>query len=212
MVRTLTGIGIAGVIALGLASCATKTYVGDEVSKQAKVQDAKIGEVQSQVESTQQDVNSLKQSQADQDTRITEVSDTAREALSRAQEAGKLAQGKFLYEVVLTDDAVHFGFDSAKLSDEAKKALDDFAQRLKSENRNVYIEIQGFTDSTGPQPYNLDLGEHRAEAVKRYLAVDGGVPLHRMNTISYGEDKPIAPNDTREGRAKNRRVALVVLS
>jgi len=141
----------------------------------------------------------------------TRVEGTAGEALERAKAAHKLAEGKFLYEVVLSDDSVKFPVDRHALSPEAEQRLAELVDRLKSENRNVYLEIQGYTDSTGPEDYNEKLGEARAEAVRRYLSQQG-VALNRMATISYGEAAPVAPNDTREGRAQNRRVAIVILS
>lgn len=145
------------------------------------------------------------------DTRVTRVEGTAGEALARANAAHKLAEGKFLYEVVLSDDSVKFPVDRHALSPEAEARLAEFAQRLKSENRNVYLEIQGHTDATGPEAYNDQLGEARAEAVRKYLSQQG-VALNRMATISYGEEAPVAPNDNADGRAQNRRVAIVVLS
>ena len=66
-------------------------------------------------------------------------------------------------------------------------------------------------DSSGPDYTNLKIGEQRAEVVRRYLAMQHGFALHRMNAISYGETAPIADNKTRAGRAENRRVTLVVL-
>lgn len=145
------------------------------------------------------------------DTRVTGVEGTAKEALERATAAGRLAEGKFLYQVVLSDDSVKFPTDEHGLSPEAEARLGELAQRLSSENRNVYLEIQGFTDSTGDEAYNERLGEARAEAVRRYLS-RAGVALNRMATISYGEDQPVASNDTPEGRAQNRRVTIIVLS
>ncbi len=135
----------------------------------------------------------------------------AARALARAEEAGKLAKGKFLFEVTLTDEAVKFGFNSATLSNEAKAALDAFAARVKAENKNVYIEVQGHTDSVGSEAYNLKLGQERAESVLRYLNMQHGLPLHRMSAVSYGEFKPVADNQTTSGRAQNRRVTLIVL-
>lgn len=145
------------------------------------------------------------------DTRVTQVEGTAGEALQRANAAHKLAEGKFLYQVVLSDDSVKFPVDRHALSPEAEARLNEFAERLKSENRNVYLEIQGHTDATGPEAYNDQLGEARAEAVRKYLS-KAGVALNRMSTISYGEEAPVAPNETPDGRAQNRRVAIVVLS
>ena len=206
-------VGIAMVaMALGLSGCATKTYVQEQVGQAAKVSDTKIGEVQKQVEASQMDVAGLKKSDADQNQKIAQLSDTAKDALARAQEAGKLAKGKFLYEVTLTDESVKFGFNRSELSAEAKAALDAFAKKLLAENKKVYVEVQGHTDSIGSAEYNLSLGQARAEAVMRYLNMQHGFPLHRMNAISYGSAKPIADNKNSKGRGQNRRVALVVLA
>jgi peptidoglycan-associated lipoprotein len=201
----------AGIVALGASGCATKTYVQEQVGQASKASEAKIGEVQKQVEATQMDVSALKTSDADQNQKLAQLSDTAKDALARAQEAGKLAKGKFLYEVTLTDEDVKFGFNRSNLSAEAKAALDAFAAKVAGENKNVYVEIQGHTDNVGSPEYNLTLGQARAEAVMRYLAVQHSFPLHRMNVISYGSAKPIADNATKAGRANNRRVSLVVL-
>ncbi|WP_436048240.1 OmpA family protein [Phenylobacterium sp. LjRoot225] len=141
----------------------------------------------------------------------TRVEGTARDALDRANAAHKLAEGKFLYQVVLSDDSVKFPVDQHALSPEAQARLSELVQRLKAENRNVYLEVQGHTDSTGDAAYNETLGKARAEAVRRYLN-EQGVALNRMATISYGKDVPVAPNDTPEGRSQNRRVVVVVLS
>jgi outer membrane protein OmpA-like peptidoglycan-associated protein len=148
---------------------------------------------------------------AQEDVKVTEVQGTARDALDRANAAHKLAEGKFLYQVVLSDDSVKFPTDQHALSPEAESRLSEFVGRLKSENKNVYLEIQGHTDSTGAKDYNDKLGEARAEAVRRYLN-EQGVALNRMATISYGMDVPVASNDTPEGRAQNRRVVIIVLS
>ncbi|MEG0819372.1 MAG: OmpA family protein [Brevundimonas sp.] len=145
------------------------------------------------------------------DSHLTQVEGTAGEALARANAAHKLAEGKFLYEVVLSDDSVKFPVNRDALSPEAEQRLSELVQRLKSENRNVYLEIQGHTDASGDTHANEMLGQARAEAVRRFLS-DQGIALNRMATISYGETKPVAPNNTREGRAQNRRVAIVVLS
>lgn len=144
-------------------------------------------------------------------THLAAVDKTSQEALQRATAAGKLAEGKFMYQVVLSDDAVKFPSDVAALSPEAESRLAELAERLKGENKNVYVEIQGHTDDRADETYNYRLGEQRAESVRRFLARQG-VALNRMATISYGEDEPVAPNENRDGRAQNRRVVLVVLS
>ncbi len=191
-------------IAVVATGCATKKYVNTRVDETRTVLDTRVGGVETQVEDAQVRLDG-------HDTQIDEMSKTAREALDRAIAAGQLAEGKFLYETVLTDDSVHFGFDEHALSEEARAALGAFAEQVKASNDNVYIEIQGHTDATGPEEYNLTLGERRAEAVRRYLSQEQGFALHRIAVISYGEAEPTADNSTREGRSQNRRVALVVL-
>jgi peptidoglycan-associated lipoprotein len=136
---------------------------------------------------------------------------TANDALNRANAAHKLAEGKFLYEMVLSDDSVKFPTNGSQLSDEAKTRLSDFVTKLKADNKNVYVEIQGHTDTVGTPTYNMKLGEERAEAVRLYMNQQG-VPLNRMATISYGQTAPVASNDTPEGRSQNRRVVIIVMS
>lgn len=182
-------LAVVGVIALGalsLGGCATKKFVNESLAP-----------VASQVQT--------------QGVHLDAVDKTSREALERATAAGKLAEGKFLYTVVLSDDAVKFPVDKSALSPEAEARLAELAERLKSENKNVYVEIQGHTDNSGAPAYNMHLGSDRAEAARRYLS-HAGIALNRMSTISYGEDNPVASNDTPDGRAQNRRVVLVVLN
>jgi outer membrane protein OmpA-like peptidoglycan-associated protein len=191
-------------LALVVSGCASKKYVSTEMGDVETRITERVDGVESQVEANQ---TRLDQQEKD----IGEVSQTAQEALDRALAAGKLAEGKFLYETLLTDENVRFDFNQADLTEPAMSELDTFAQRLSTDNANVFIEIQGHTDSTGAEDYNIDLGERRAEATRRYLNMSHGVPLHRMSVISYGESAPIADNATREGRSLNRRIALVVL-
>ena len=179
--------------AVSLGGCATEGYVDKHVA----MVDAKAQATQSQVDQHQ--------------AHLAQLDQTAQDALNRAEAAGKLAQGKFLYSMVLSDDSVKFPVDSSKLSPEARQRLQDFVEKLKTDNRNVYLEIQGHTDSVGAPSLNERLGEERAEAVRLYMNQQG-VALNRMNTISYGEKDPVASNKTRVGRAQNRRVVLIVMS
>jgi outer membrane protein OmpA-like peptidoglycan-associated protein len=185
---------------VGTTGCATKKYVKQETG----AVNTRVDDVQGQVEKAQTRLDT-------HEKRIGEISQTSQDALRRAQEAGKLAEGKFLYETVLTDEKVKFGFDTHDLSPEAQGALDDFANKIAQDNKNVYVEIQGHTDNVGSAKYNEELGLLRAESVRRYLNQKHNFPLHRINVISYGETQPVADNKTREGRSQNRRVVLVVL-
>ena len=187
---------IAGAVLFGavsLSGCATKDYVNQQFGKV----DTKVQAEDSRL--------------SDHDAKLASLDKTTREALERAEAAGKLAEGKFLYSMVLQDDSVRFQVAKADLSPDDQAKLQAFAEKLKSDNHNVYVEIQGHTDSTGPKDLNYRLGEQRAEAVRLFLNKQG-IALNRINTISYGPDAPVQPNTTREGRAANRRVVLVVLA
>ena len=179
--------------ALWLSGCATPDYVNKHVAV------------------VQGEVNDVQGQQQSQQTHLAQLDQTTREAMERAEAAGKLAEGKFLYSVVLSDDSVKFPVDGSQLSPEAQARLQDLAQKLKAENKNVYLEIQGHTDATGGKQLNMRLGEERAEAVRLFMNQQG-VPLNRMSTISYGDTSPVAPNNTREGRAQNRRVVVIVMA
>jgi outer membrane protein OmpA-like peptidoglycan-associated protein len=190
--------------AVALSGCATKDFVRDQVA----AEDTKVQTNQQQTQA------SLSQHQAtldQQQAHLGQLDQSTKDALERATAAGKLAEGKFLYSVVLSDDSVKFPADSSKLSPEANQRLQDFADKLKADNRNVYLEIQGHTDGRGNEKVNQRLGEQRAEAVRLFMN-QHGVPLNRMATISYGKADPVGDNKSRTGRAQNRRVVLIVMS
>ena len=196
MIQRSSKVFVAGAVLLGalsLGGCATKKFVRESVA----VVDTRVAGVESH-------------SQA-QDASIAGLDATAKEALNRANAAGKLAEGKFVYSEVLSDDSMKFPTAKATLSPEGQARLDAFVEKLKTDNRNVYVEVQGHTDATGPKDFNYRLGEQRAEAVRRYLN-EHGVALNRIGTISYGADVPVAPNTNRAGRQANRRVVLIVLT
>ena len=202
---------LAGVILIGFTGCASKGFVQEQIAQA-------VDPVKSQAEANNTEIAALKTTTAELSENQQKFSKTAEEALARAnqafthaEEAGKLAKGKLLFEVTFTDESVHFGFDMSDLTDEAKAALDYFAERVKTENKSVYIEIQGHTDSIGTEEYNLMLGMSRAKAAKKYLYAQHGIPLHRISCYSYGELKPVVENDTSQNRAVNRRITLVVI-
>lgn len=198
----------------GTTACATKKFVRGEV-----------GEVNNKVEGLSRSVEENQERTRANETRITEVDQKAQTANQRAEEARAAADAvntradaieaaskRLVYEVILSEDKGNFKFGQAVMPDEAKGELDQLVQQLKSEPNGAFIEIEGHTDSTGPKDLNYRLGLERAENVKRYLYEQHQVPLHKINVISYGEEKPIAPNNTRDGRAQNRRVVIKILT
>jgi outer membrane protein OmpA-like peptidoglycan-associated protein len=205
-------------LALGSTACATKKFVKGQV-----------GEVNDKVEGLSRSVEENQERTRANEGKISEVDEraqaAARAAQQRADEARAAADAvntradaieasskRLVYEVVLSEDKGNFKFGAAAMPDQAKGELDQLVQQLKAEPNGAFIEIEGHTDNSGPTELNYRLGLERAENVKRYLYEQHQVPLHRINVISYGEDKPIAPNKTRDGRAQNRRVVIKVLT
>jgi len=193
------------------SGCVTKKVFRKTVQEQ----DQKIDTVQSGVEANEHRIKEVDDKTRTDVARLDSKADAARargdEAFQKAESAEKLAKGKVLWEVTLSNEDVKFGLNQDKISDSAKATLDDLAQRVKSYDKTVYVEIQGHTDSTGSKEYNKMLGQRRAETVRTYLNETEGVPLHLISAVSYGEEKPVADNGTRQGRAENRRVVIRIL-
>jgi len=112
---------------------------------------------------------------------------------------------------LVTETSVHFGFDKDTLTKDAKAALDQLATNVPN-TKGYIITLEGGTDSTGPEDYNYSLSERRADAVIQYLASEHNVPAHKIYLIGLGKDKPVESNKTREGRAKNRRVDVRLMT
>jgi len=147
--------------------------------------------------------------------RVTKVESVAEVALSTAQAAEKAAQtaqktadGKFVYETVLTD-TILFATGSVSVDPAAKQRITELAGRLKAGNRNLFIEIEGHTDAVGSVGRNDIVGLRRAESVRTIFS-EQGVALNRMSTISRGERSPVASYLTAAGRAANRRVVITI--
>lgn len=196
------------ILSIAAASCATSGSVDQKIAAaQAQTQ----ADVNKKIESVASQVESVQQHQKEQDAQLASLSQEAKDALQRATQAGVLAKGKVAFEQTFGEDRVKFKSDKYDLNDDAKKSLDEFAGKVKGLTDQYFIEIQGHTDDTGSSKYNEDLGERRAESVRRYLSREQKLPLNRMSTISYGDTLPVAPNKTKAGRAQNRRVVIVVL-
>ena len=199
------------VTSLSLAGCATTTDVDKKIAEAQSKTDKKIESVETQFEDMQEKQKVTEGKVGEQGKQIEQISQSAKEALQRAQEAGVLAKGKILFQQSFAEDRVRFKVNSFELTKDAKSALDEFAAKIKGLDKGVYLEIQGHTDDTGGADYNDQLGQQRAEAVRRYLAREHKLPLGRISTISYGDTQPVQTNKTAKGRTQNRRVVIVVL-
>ena len=219
--RTTKAVLLIGTLLAGAAAgCATTGFVTTQV-----------GEVNGKVDSV---IDSLEESQ--ELTRLNQEriallgnrTSAAYAAANRAQRSADaagvragtavrklntlgLALNRVVYEIAFSEDAEGFAFNSASIPAAAEARLDEIVAAIKANPNGVYFEIEGHTDDVGSRAVNERVGLARAEAVKRYLHERHEIALHRINVISYGEDKPIAPNATAAGRAQNRRVVVRVL-
>lgn len=208
-IQTVAGrVLSASLLAATLGACATSGSVDQKISQKIAESQA---ETNKKIESVEGQVEDLQQKQKQTDVRLDQLSQESKDALKRAQEAGVLAKGKVVFQQTFSEDRVKFKSGKYELNNDAQAALSDFAGKVKALNEQYFVEIQGHTDDTGSSKINDELGQRRADEVRRYLSRSQQLPLNRMSTISYGDTLPVAPNKTKAGRAQNRRVVLVVL-
>ena len=216
----------------GLTSgCASKNYVRTQVGASATEMSARMDEQDRNLqngidansnqitelsgvarEHTQQ-ISSLDSGLKSTDGKATQAMSlgqgaqtTANQAVGQVNRLDMAFQNRNNYSTV-HEQSVLFGFGSAQVDDESISILEDISTRAKS-MPNAILVLEGRTDSTGDPIYNIQLGEKRLDAVVRNLVVEQGVPIQQIYKMSFGEARPVASNETREGRAQNRAVVL----
>ena len=211
----------------GSTACATKGFVKNEVSQvsskvdtlsqsleetqqRTKQNEAKINDVDGKAGAAQGAADHAQSSANEADSKAVAANDAAKAAAAKAEEVDKNSK-RLVYTVVLSEDEGGFKFNKIELPDDAKAKIDELVSQIKADPKGAYFEIEGHTDNVGDKAVNEKIGMERAQAVARYLYEQHQIPLHRINVISYGEDKPVAPNNTKDGRAQNRRIVIKVL-
>ena len=220
MKKLLLALAIAAVALVGTSACATKKFVRTrvgEVNDKVETLSKSVEETQDRTRKNEAAISEANQKIGQVDQRVTGVDKHAADARTAADSAAAHADAvdkatkRLVYEVTLSEDQGGFKFGKSEVPEEAKARLDEIVSQLKANPNGAYIEVTGYTDSTGPKDFNQQLGLERAEAVRRYIYEKYQIPLHKMNVISYGAENPVAPNTTKDGRAKNRRVVIRVL-
>lgn len=226
-----SAIVLGAVLALGVFTqgCATKKYVNQQVSPV----DQRVTDVARQTDAHGKAIEDL---DSKMDTSVSRLDENIRTAQRIAEDATRMAQGAgdtantaygaaqenqrsivtlenklgsvHQFQLQATE-SVQFAVNRHELDDEAKARLNEFMTKVKS-NPVFVVEVQGYTDRTGPRAYNLSLSEKRAEAVVRYLTTTYNVPLRNIHKLGVGSEDPVADNSTREGRQQNRRVEVRV--
>ena len=228
MSKWLSAIPVVVLVAGASTACATKGFVRTQVTgvnekvetlsqsleqteERTRRNEAAISATDQKAQAAQGAATQAQQAAGAADAKALAAGTRADEARAKADTLDAAAR-RLVYSVVLSEDQGQFAFGKTELPMEAKSKLDEMVTQIKADPQGVYFEIEGYTDSVGPKEINDRIGLQRAEAVKRYLFEQYQVPLHKMNVISYGMDKPVASNKTREGRAQNRRVVIRVLA
>ena len=209
---------------VGMSGCATKNYVKNQTApvidqtnqlnektsaNNRAIHDtderaqAGIGRAQGAADTANQSAQGAQKAAGDAES-------AANDAVHRADSLASVVANLDNYQPI-GNASVNFGFDKAVLTKEDKEQLDAFAQTITSA-KSYIVEVTGGTDSVGDANYNYQLSQRRADAVVQYLAAKYSIPAHRFYLIGIGKDKEVAPNNTREGRAKNRRVEIRLLS
>jgi outer membrane protein OmpA-like peptidoglycan-associated protein len=218
--RAMTVVGIALVVLFG-GACATKKYVRNRVNERVTPLENRTGELEETSRRNTQDIGRLTKDIEDVRQRTDRAQQQADRAASAAEQANTRVTGveqsvtdlrsnldKYTVQKTVT---VQFEANESELSPEADAALDELAGQIR--DRNGYLlEIQGFASSEGDPVKNELLSQARSESVRRYLAERHNIPLFRMSILGFGTARPVASNDTREGREQNRRVEVRLLT
>ncbi len=223
MNRTSLTIALAVTMA-ATVGCASKNYVRQQttplINKTNELDDmtAKnshdIKDVDQRAQAGIQQVNA-KTAEVDQKAQAAgqaadQAQTQANNAVHRVDTLSNAVANLDNYRVV-TETSVHFGFNKDNLTKDAKSALDQLATDVTN-TKGYIVTVEGGTDSVGDSNYNYELSERRANAVIQYLAAEHNVPAYKIYLIGLGKDKPVDSNKTREGRAKNRRVDVRLMT
>ena len=231
------GLILFSILVLSTSCIASRKFVRSEVGSSADQLNGKIEKTDGNVKEVGDRVGTLDTRTTQQGQRIDglngdiqktngelqKTSDRTTQAQSAAQTAQTAAdqargrvvtleenfQNRNQYSVT-TEKSILFQFDKSTLDKEYMAMLDEVAQMV-TQNHDALILLEGRTDSVGTETYNIQLGERRAEAVKRYLVVDKAIPMYKIHETSFGAAKPVADNKSKEGREKNRAVEVSVL-
>ncbi|MCI0485689.1 MAG: OmpA family protein [Blastocatellia bacterium] len=219
-IKAMAIIALAVTVPLGSA-CATKKYVRNRVNERVTPLENRTGELEETSRRNTQEISRLSRDVEDVRLRADRAQQQADRAASSAEQANTRVTGveqslttlrsnldKFTTQKTVT---VLFKVGKSELLPEAMSALDEIAGQIR--DRNGYLlEIEGFASADGDEDLNERLSQARSESVRRYLAEHHQIPLFRMYVLGFGEGRPVADNETLEGREQNRRVEVRLLT
>ncbi len=208
-------------ITLTGGACATKKHVRNRINERVTPLENRAGELEETSRRNTQDIGRLGRDIEDVRLRTDRAQQQADRAASAAEQANVRVAGveqsvtdlrnnldRYTVQKVAT---ILFQVGKSELTPEAQAALDEIASQIRDRN-GFLLEIQGFASADGATDYNDRLSQARSESVRRYMAERHNIPLFRMSILGFGESRPVADNESRDGRVQNRRVEVRLLT
>jgi outer membrane protein OmpA-like peptidoglycan-associated protein len=209
--KYLLGAGLTGSLLLTQGCLATRDWVQeqmDPLSGRVTQTEGRLNQAEGQIGTLGSRVSGVEGRLGQFEGRLGQVDAKADRALSAI---GNLRLQRKL--VIDMKDGANFAFNSAKLPQEAQREIDSFLSDFKGDSLagdGTVFMVAGHTDNVGADDYNYELGKKRAEAVSRYLITKKNLDPMRVVSVSYGKSAPVEDNNSAQGRAKNRRVEILV--
>lgn len=213
-------VGLAIAIAL-TGACATKKHVRNRINERVTPLENRTGELEETSRRNTQEISRLGREIEDVRVKTETAQQQADRAAAAAEQANTRVTGveqsvtdlrsnldKYTLQKTVT---VLFKVAKSELTPEAMSSLDELASQIRDRNGFI-LEIEGFASADGTTDLNDRLSQTRSEAVRRYMAERHNIPLFRMAILGFGESRPVAPNETLEGRMQNRRVEVRLLT
>jgi len=209
-VKYFLGAGVVGSMLLAQGCLATRNWVKEQMDPldgRVTQSEGRLNQAESQISSLGTRMSGVEGKLGQFEGRLGQVDAKAEKALNTI--ANLRLERKLVIDM---KEGANFAFNSANLPAQARREIDGFLSDLKSDvaGEGAIFVVAGHTDNAGPDDYNYELGKKRAEAVGRYLILQKKVDPMRVIPVSYGESAPVTDNSTSQGRAKNRRVEILV--
>lgn len=210
--RYLVGAGLTGSLLLTQGCLATRDWVRENVSDPLS---GRISQSEGRLEQAEGQISSLGGRMSGVEGRLGQFEGRLGQVDAKADRALNAISNLRLERKLVIDmkDGANFAFNSSNLPKEAQHEIDSFLSDFKGDAASgdgVVFMIAGHTDNVGPEEYNYELGKKRADAVSRYLITKKNLDPLRVVSVSYGESAPVEDNKSPAGRAKNRRVEILV--
>ncbi len=217
-VKYLMVVGLAGALLYTQGCIATRDWVQEQVdplSGRVSQTESRVGQAESQIGSLSGRMSGAEATLGQYGSRFGQVETRLGQIDAKTERALSAISHLRLDRKFVIDmkEGANFGFNSSSLPDQAKKEIDGFLSDLKGDSagiENSIFLIAGHADSVGSENYNFELGKKRADAVSRYMITQKKINPMRIVAVSYGASSPLMENNTPQGRAKNRRVEILV--